>query len=674
MCAPRNLLASLACVVLAGTWAASASADVGLRDFPYRDANRVETPTADKPQAKLWFHDGSWWGVLYSTFAHTTRIQRLDRATQSWVDAGTTVDSRPTARADVLSDGDRLYVVSGTTVVSEWGHPPADADVNSGSAELSRFSYDRAAGTYRLDAGFPVTVHPGSSESITLARDSAGKLWVTYTQDQQVWVNRSLGSDTDWGQPFVLPVAGADVHYDDISAITALDGKIGVMWSNQLTRRFSFAVHRDGDPDTTWTSEVAYGGGVGGCTAGCANDHLDIKPVTSDGSGRLFAAVKTANRNTGQPFIVLLVRDRRGQWSNTVFGTVEELHTRPALAIDEEHRRLFLFAVAPETGGAIYYKDTSLDAPSFQPGKGTPFIEGAEDTDISNPTTTKQPVNSETGLVVLASANTNAWYWHGFIDLASLPAVPPVAPGDPVVSLPATHPESRLKLSWADHSVNESGFEIERKTTGGAFLHIATVGPGVVSYADSRLSEDTAYTYRVRAVGAAGPSDYSSEASGRTAFVRTFVPRADATIDASAPHANFGSSPTLAVTGAPVFRQSDLAFELAGLTGAKVRNAKLRLYVTDDGSTQGGAVTKTSPADWTEDAITWATRPAIVSPTLASLAAVEPGRWYQLDVTGAVSGDGGLGLRVRSNSPDEAHYASREEGAHAPQLVVTLVH
>ena len=104
-----------------------------------------------------------------------------------------------------------------------------------------------------------------------------------------------------------------------------------------------------------------------------------------------------------------------------------------------------------------------------------------------------------------------------------------------------------------------------------------------------------------------------------------------------------------------------------------MRNAKLRLYVTDDGSVQGGAVTATSPADWAEDAITWNTRPAIVGPTLASLAAVATDQWYQLDVTPAVSGDGALGLRLRSTSADEAHYASREEDAHAPQLVVTLV-
>src|SRR3954452_7795673 len=239
-----------AVVVLSIVWlcllppAMARSADVGFKDFGYRDANAVQVPSDDKPQSKLWFQDGSWWGLMYSTAAQTTTIHRLDEATQTWIDTGTTVDPRPSARADALWDGHKLYVVSGTTVVSEWGNPPLAADVAQGSAQLFRFSYDAGTRTYQLDPGFPATVHNGSTESITLAKDSTGQLWVTYTQDSQVWVDRTVGSDTEWGEPFVLPVTGAAAHYDDISAVTTLDGdQVGVMWSNQVTRKFYFAVH-----------------------------------------------------------------------------------------------------------------------------------------------------------------------------------------------------------------------------------------------------------------------------------------------------------------------------------------------------------------------------------------------------------------------------------------------
>src|SRR5919197_4394442 len=39
-------------------------ADTGTRDFSYSGAS---APTGQKPQSKLWFNDGSWWGVLYNS-------------------------------------------------------------------------------------------------------------------------------------------------------------------------------------------------------------------------------------------------------------------------------------------------------------------------------------------------------------------------------------------------------------------------------------------------------------------------------------------------------------------------------------------------------------------------------------------------------------------------------
>src|SRR2546423_9873842 len=214
-----------------------AATQVGYQDFSYQDVNHVQVPTEDKPQSKLWFQDGSWWGLLYNSQAHATRIYRLDLSTQTWVDTGTTVDTRPTARGDALWDGQKLYIVSGTPVVSQYTSPPNPDDVSAGSAELSRFSYDSATRAYSLDSGFPVTVHQGSTESITLAKDSTGELWVSYTlvapdNTSKVYVNHSVGSDTVWGTPLVVPTTAAAIHYDDISAIVAFQGdKIGLMWS-----------------------------------------------------------------------------------------------------------------------------------------------------------------------------------------------------------------------------------------------------------------------------------------------------------------------------------------------------------------------------------------------------------------------------------------------------------
>ncbi|TLM85976.1 hypothetical protein [Pseudarthrobacter sp. NamE5] len=449
------------------------AADVGIPGPSY-DGDGVKTPTADKAQSKLWFQDGSWWGLLWSTSAHATKIHRLDVATQTWQETETVVDARPTARGDALWDAQtgKLYVVSGTTVVSEWSSPPARDAVTSGSAVLHRYSYNASTKTYSEDAGLPITLHRGSTESITVAKDSLGKLWVTYTvvasdNSNRVYVNHSTTSDTAWGDPFVLPTTNAQVHHDDISAVTSFQGdKIGVMWSNQRKgdKKFYLAVHQDGQPEKSWQTEVAYGGG-NNCNGGCANDHLNLRQLTSDGSGRLFAAIKTAHQNVGQTFVALLVRDQQGQWTSAQFGAVEDAHTRPMVMIDEEHRQVWMFAVAPEEGGSIFYKTAPLDNIAFPPGPGTPIIHSSTDTDINDPTSTKQNVNGQTGLVVLASARKNARYWHGHIALGGQSITAGAGSDTTAPAVTAGSPDDQTAGMAVDTAVTQTLSETTDATT-----------------------------------------------------------------------------------------------------------------------------------------------------------------------------------------------------------------
>ena len=65
---------------------------------------------------------------------------------------------------------------------------------------------------------------------------------------------------------------------------------------------------------------------------------------------------------------------------------------------------------------------------------------------------------------------------------------------------------------------NETGFRIERckGSTCTNFALIATVGANVTTYANTSLSRNTAYRYRVRAYNASGNSAYSNIASATT--------------------------------------------------------------------------------------------------------------------------------------------------------------
>ncbi len=77
--------------------------------------------------------------------------------------------------------------------------------------------------------------------------------------------------------------------------------------------------------------------------------------------------------------------------------------------------------------------------------------------------------------------------------------------------------ETQIDLSWNDNSDNESGFKLER-SPGGAdiWTQIATVEANVTTYADTELTCETTYDYRVRAYNTSGDSDYSNIATATT--------------------------------------------------------------------------------------------------------------------------------------------------------------
>ena len=210
-----------------------AATDVGYRDFSY-SAPGVSAPTGEKPQSKLWYNDGLWWGVLFNKPTDAYHIYRFDWATQTWSDTGILVDTRDSSKADTLWDGTHLYIVSAVMIGINSTDPTTSAD----SARLLRFSYDALTKSYSLDTGFPVTITNGGMETITLAKDTVGTLWVTFTLQNQVYVNHSQGNDATWGTPYVLPVAGATALMpDDISAVVAFTSRfgsyVGIRWRTQ---------------------------------------------------------------------------------------------------------------------------------------------------------------------------------------------------------------------------------------------------------------------------------------------------------------------------------------------------------------------------------------------------------------------------------------------------------
>lgn len=106
-------------------------------------------------------------------------------------------------------------------------------------------------------------------------------------------------------------------------------------------------------------------------------------------------------------------------------------------------------------------------------------------------------------------------------------------------------------------------------------------------------------------------------------------------------------------------------------TGA-VAKATLRLWATN-GSSSGGDFYLVTDNAWSESTVTWDNAPAGDGGPVGSLGAVAAGRWYELDVSAVVTGDGPISFRAASTNPDGADYASREHAGNLPaQLVIEM--
>jgi hypothetical protein len=448
-CQRVALIASL----LIGGIVAADPIEVGFRgpSYPLGTGFNSE-PTGEKPESKLWWNDGSWWGILWSTDRNAYSIHELkrsidefNRVTRNWVDRGPAVDDRMASRADVGWDGprQRLYVASHIfTEIGQASSNPAEW------GQLYRFSYNKLNRTYSLD--FPsVPVTRGKSETLVLEKDSTSRLWVTWVENGKLMMNHSVCDgdqsgifsgggfvchDQSWRDPFPVPVPGADqLSTDDISSIIAFNGFIGVMWSDQTFRtvlgdteltgaKMNFAVHKDDQNPSLWLADVIFSHG---------DDHVNLKTLQRDRDGNVFAVIKT--EKDSKTIVLLACRSSltgcrtKSEWAAfQVFRDEDGDPTRPILLIDAENRELYVFATIEDDleQRGIHYKKSLADAIRFPTGAGTPFIRRSTDLGINDATSTKQNLNSMTGLVVLASDASTLHYLHNFLALRPKSTLP----------------------------------------------------------------------------------------------------------------------------------------------------------------------------------------------------------------------------------------------------------
>ncbi len=249
--------------------------------------------------------------------------------------------------------------------------------------------------------------------------------------------------------------------------------------------------------------------------------------------------------------------------------------------------------------------------------------------------------------------------------------VPPpdlVAPSVPALTSAIAVTAMRVDLSWDAASDDDAldGYTVYRDGS-----PIATVGPNTLSFSDTSASPSSSYSYDVDAFDAAGNHSARSNSIAVDtpgATTHSFTPVADTYVDASNPTASPGISPILRTDVSPDVR-SYLRFDVGGIGGRAILNAKLRVYANNSNAI-GFDVRTVPDVLWGETTTSYATKPEIGG-IVASSGPTTTATWKEVDVTELVTGNGPLSLAMTSTSNANSAFASRESGANAPQLVVT---
>ena len=120
------------------------------------------------------------------------------------------------------------------------------------------------------------------------------------------------------------------------------------------------------------------------------------------------------------------------------------------------------------------------------------------------------------------------------------------------------------------------------------------------------------------------------------------------------------------------FKDILMKFNVSGIGQKTIVGVRLRLYAHDS-SPQGGSFHKMNSNDWSEGAVTWDNAPQNEVAPFTTLGKVSENRWYEVDLSGLIGGDGTHSLKIHSTNDDGADYYSKEKGSEfAPQLVVVV--
>jgi Concanavalin A-like lectin/glucanases superfamily/Fibronectin type III domain/Calcineurin-like phosphoesterase len=205
-------------------------------------------------------------------------------------------------------------------------------------------------------------------------------------------------------------------------------------------------------------------------------------------------------------------------------------------------------------------------------------------------------IHGNAGTTVNGAVTLTGYSWVTPGAPFNLSFIPPIAPTGLVVSPTSS---TAIQLTWTDNATDETGFEIERSTTGagGPFTLLATVAANTITYNNTGLIASTNYCYRVKAKKSGLSSAYttiecaSTMSTGPTVLnlqdgVNSYTGTRDTYTYNVSPATVRGSEVTFIqdIDLAPDERRSLLLFDLSSIpVGSTIQSAELQFYVNTEG-------------------------------------------------------------------------------------------
>lgn len=365
--------------------------------------NTVSDPIGPPTATPIWQADGRWFGALLDPLSLQTRLYQLSGDGAAWQETGRVIDERQNAVVDVVTTARHVYIAS---VVRNRS--------TASGIRLTRYTRDPTTG-YRPDADFPVFLTDRGVETLSLAADSTGRLWLAFIRDGAIVETHSTGSDAVWSTPVAVPGSGTLAAGDVAGLVPFGPSRLGLVWSEITSSRVRFVSRADGDAAGAWSPPEV------------VSDGLALKrnalSVTAEGADGVVVSIASDARSSlgnppTSPRLIVVRRSGAGAWSTGVVSRVQDRHDAAAIAVDETNGELDVVALrsTPEGAGWVLKRSTvaRLEFDSG-PGQDIAPLTGPPPAILAEPHLAKGPADPASGILVVGFDTASHRYVHSLI-------------------------------------------------------------------------------------------------------------------------------------------------------------------------------------------------------------------------------------------------------------------